>query len=253
MDYLPGKFVWFEHLSNDVAKARAFYEPLFNWHVERMPMGDQTYNMILNGNAGIGGLRTAEAGKPSRWISYLSVIDVDASFQTATAAGAKALQAPTNYDPVGRGATLADPTGAELCLWTSRDGDAPDVDQAPVGGWFWNELWTSDVKKALTFYETVFGYTRDSMDMGAQGTYYLLKKGDKMRAGVMQSTEPKAPPMWLPYVRVDDCDASTAKAGKLGGRTLLAPTDIPGVGRFAILQDTAGAALAIIKAVPLSA
>jgi len=113
MDYLPGKFVWFEHLSHDVAKARAFYEPLFNWHVERMPMGDKTYSMILNGSAGIGGLRSADAGKPSRWISYLSVIDVDASFQTATAAGAKALQSPTPYDPVGRGATI----GAGTTVW----------------------------------------------------------------------------------------------------------------------------------------
>ena len=179
MDYLPGKFIWFEHLSNDSAKARAFYEPLFNWHVERMPMGDQNYSMILNGSTGIGGLRPEDGGKPSRWISYLSVIDVDASFQTATAAGAKALQSPTDYDPVGRGATIADPTGAELCLWTSRDGDPPDVDQAPVGSWYWNELWTPDVKRALAFYESVFGYSRDSMDMGEQGTYYLLKKGEK--------------------------------------------------------------------------
>jgi len=62
---LPGKFVWFEHVSNDVAKARAFYEQLFGWHVESMPMGDQPYHMILNAATGIGGLRTAEPGMPN--------------------------------------------------------------------------------------------------------------------------------------------------------------------------------------------
>ena len=32
MSHLPGKFVWFEHLSSDVPKARKFYETLFGWH-----------------------------------------------------------------------------------------------------------------------------------------------------------------------------------------------------------------------------
>ena len=36
MSYLPGKFVWFEHLSTDPARARNFYQQLFNWHVETM-------------------------------------------------------------------------------------------------------------------------------------------------------------------------------------------------------------------------
>ena len=34
--YLPGKFVWFEYVSNDAARARAFYEPLFGWRTESM-------------------------------------------------------------------------------------------------------------------------------------------------------------------------------------------------------------------------
>ena len=28
MSYTPGRFVWYEHCSNDIAKARAFYEKL---------------------------------------------------------------------------------------------------------------------------------------------------------------------------------------------------------------------------------
>ena len=55
--HLPGKFIWFEHVSNDIAKARAFYEQLFGWHVESMPMGNQTYRMLMNGDGGVGGYR----------------------------------------------------------------------------------------------------------------------------------------------------------------------------------------------------
>jgi uncharacterized protein len=246
---LPGKFVWFEHVCNDIAKARAFYEQLLGWHIEAMPMGAQIYHMIYNGHEGIGGFRTAEAGTPSHWASYLSVADVDRSHAAASKAGAKTLMAPTDFKPVGRGAAIADPTGAALCLWTDIDGDRVDNEHTAIGDWFWNELWTSDAKKALAFYEKVFGYTHTAMDLGPQGTYYLLKDTDgKMRGGLMQNTEAKFVPMWLPYVQVADCDASAARALQLGARKVaVAPTDIPDVGRFAVLIDPFGAAIAIIR------
>lgn len=249
MNHLPGKFVWFEHVSNDIEKARAFYEPLFGWHVENTPMGGKTYPMVMNGSQAIGGMRTAEPGIPSHWASYLSVSDVDRSFEAATRAGAKALLAPIDFAPVGRGAAVADPTGAAVCLWKDAQGDRPDPDRTAVGDWHWNELWTPDARRALAFYEQVFGYTHDAMDMGGQGTYYLLKGVDgRTRAGLMQSTDPKMPAMWLPYVLVDDCDASAAKAQQLGAANLVVPpTDIPNVGRFAVLIDPTGAAVAIMR------
>jgi uncharacterized protein len=85
------------------------------------------------------------------------------------------------------------------------------------------------------------------MDMGPQGTYYLLKMGDVSRAGLMRSVEPKAPPCWLPYVAVADCDATAAKAKALGGQVVAPPTDIPDIGRFAVVVDPLGAAIAVIR------
>ena len=35
------------------------------------------------------------------------------------------------------------------------------------------------------------------------------------------------------YAQVDDLKASLDKAGKLGGKTLVPPTDVPGMGKFA--------------------
>ena len=35
------------------------------------------------------------------------------------------------------------------------------------------------------------------------------------------------------YVQVDDLKAYLDKAGKLGGKTLVPPTDVPGMGKFA--------------------
>jgi hypothetical protein len=251
--HLPGKFVWFEHVSNDLSRARAFYEPLFGWHVEPMPMGGALpYSMIMLGANGIGGLRPAEAGMPNHWISYQSTKDVDAAHAAAVKAGAKSMLPPTDFPPVGRGAGLLDPTGAAFCLWKSANGDVPDAEQTPPGGWVWNELWTTDAKAALAFYERAFGYSHDVMDMGEQGSYFILKGPDgKQRGGLMQSTMPGVPSMWLPYVHVADCDASTEKARSLGAKKVVVPpTDIPGIGRFAVLLDPLDAAVAMIKTLP---
>jgi uncharacterized protein len=250
MSYLPGKFVWFEHVSNDIAKARAFYEPLFGWHTESMTMpGSDPYPVIHNGNAGIGGYAKAAAGAPNAWLSYLSVSDVDASCKAALGAGAKSLMAPTNYGSAGRAATLADPTGAVFALWKGAHDDPADVEDTPLGGWFWNELSTHDEKNALAFYEKVFAFSHDPMPM-PNGTYYVLKQGDKMRGGLTRAMDASTPAMWMQYVKVADCDASAARAGQLGAHIVVAPTDIPQIGRFAMLIDPLGAAIAVMKPAP---
>ncbi|MGH7572889.1 MAG: VOC family protein, partial [Gemmatimonadota bacterium] len=56
-----------------------------------------------------------------------------------------------------------------------------------------------------------------------------------------------APPHWTAYVAVDDVDATAKKAGKLGGKVVVEPRDIPDVGRFAILHDPQGASIAIYR------
>lgn len=248
--HLQGKFVWFEHRSDDPARAQAFYEPLFGWQVKSMPMGEQPYRMINNGDTGIGGLVAAPTGERARWSSFVSVEDVDASYAAALAAGARGAMPPIDFPPVGRGATFLDPTGAELSLWRSHQADRADADQTPMGGWYWNELWTPDAKTAVAFYEKVLGYTHDDMDMGEQGTYYLLKSQDRLRGGIFQSPDERTPPMWMPYVHVPDCDAIAAQAVKQGAAVFMPPTDVTGVGRIAAMFDPQGAAVAFIKGVP---
>ena len=54
------------------------------------------------------------------------------------------------------------------------------------------------------------------------------------------------PPTWGAYVTVDDVEATVAQAEKLGGKICIPPTDIPTVGRFAVIQDPQGAMLSVI-------
>jgi predicted enzyme related to lactoylglutathione lyase len=254
VNHLPGKFVWFEHLSSDLAKARAFYSALLGWTFEPMHMGEQPYDIIMNGSEprGIGGFRAAAPGMPSHWSSYLSVADVDTSYAKATATGAQSLLAPMEFGTVGRGCAIADPGGAAVCLWKGAQGDPADTEKTPIGGWFWNELFSKDVQQAVAFYEKLLGFTHDEMDMGPQGTYYILKDASgRMRGGAMQ--QPPGTPIpsnWQPYIHVADCDATVAKAARLGAQSIMMPpTDIPNIGRFAVIMDPVGAAIAVITGV----
>jgi predicted enzyme related to lactoylglutathione lyase len=248
MSYLPGKFVWFELVSRDAKKAQAFYGEVLGWKVEAFPMGSSTYEMIKTGTQTIGGYAPPPtAATPPHWISYVSVDDVDATAKKVVAAGGKIIEAPSDIPTVGRSARVADPQGAQLCLYRSAKGE--ETDAPPANGSFaWNELWTSDAAAALAFYTKVFGYTDKPMDMGPEGTYHVLEKDGVSRAGLMASTKAGVPPMWLPYVAVADADAAAERTRRLGGAVHVPPSDIPGIGRFAVLADPAGAAFAVLKA-----
>ena len=111
----------------------------------------------------------------------------------------------------------------------------------------WNELLTNDTTKAIDFYTKLFGW-KTKTDGGAT-PYTEITNGDEHIGGIMQ-IQPQMgpmPPNWGIYIAVDDCDGTAQKATSLGGRQYVPPTDIPHVGRFAVLSDPQGAVFNIIK------
>jgi uncharacterized protein len=252
---LPGKFVWFEHVSKDAKSVQAFYGEVLGWKVAPFPMGQSTYEMILAGetlDTMIGGYASPRNDRePSHWIANVSVEDVDAAVKAATAHGGKVIEAPTDVPGVGRRARIADGQGAELCLFKNANGDPPDVPSIPTGRFLWNELHTTDAEAALAFYESVVGFTHRSMGTGPSGTYHILSRGGVERGGVTDILPAGVTPHWLPYVNVDDPDATIARARSLGATVALPPEDIPGVGRFGVLRDPTGARLAVMKPLPM--
>ncbi|HXU69846.1 MAG TPA: VOC family protein [Polyangia bacterium] len=109
----------------------------------------------------------------------------------------------------------------------------------------WRELMTGDVARAVQFYTRLFGWKTEVMDMGTM-KYTIVKNGDKQVGGIYQ-TPPEArgtPPNWLGYVSVDNVDGACEKAVKLGAKIMMPPMDIPNVGRWAVLTDPQGAAVA---------
>jgi len=114
------------------------------------------------------------------------------------------------------------------------------------GAFSWNELMTSDVEGAKAFYGELLGWKMEDMPACEMG-YSMARSGEKEVAGIM-ATPPDnpMPPAWGAYITVDDVDARAAQAEALGGRILLAPQDIPEVGRFVMIQDPQGAMVSLI-------
>src|SRR4051812_27811913 len=118
--HIPGKFVWFELVSPDTKRAQVFYSELLGWRTQPFPLAGGTYDMIYAADTMIGGYAPPRnARQPSHWISYVSVEDVDASARSAAASGGRIVDPPVDAPQVGRMARIADPEGAELCLFRS--------------------------------------------------------------------------------------------------------------------------------------
>lgn len=56
-----------------------------------------------------------------------------------------------------------------------------------------------------------------------------------------------ARPSWLGYIGVDDVDAYVERVKGAGGKVFRPPSDIPSVGRFAVVADPHGAAFTLFK------
>ena len=118
----------------------------------------------------------------------------------------------------------------------------------PRGTFCWNELMTTDVERSKVFYTELFGWSVNEAPT-AMGTYNLFKLGDREVGGMMQLPDVAqgVPPHWMSYIAVEDVDASAKRAEELGGTIRMPPTDLPGIGRFAILTDPVGATIALLK------
>ena len=121
----------------------------------------------------------------------------------------------------------------------------------PQGTPIWYELMTPDPDGAKRFYDAVVGWEvavrspTDDVDyrmIGAPGGFVggVLKLDEAMQAQ-------GAKPTWLPYFGVDDVDATVAEAKTLGAHVFVPPSDIPGVGRFALLADPQGASFYVMR------
>jgi predicted enzyme related to lactoylglutathione lyase len=78
-------FVHVELNTTDTAKAKTFYEKLFDWKLEDMPIGERSYTMIRVGEGTGGGMmQQLIPGASSAWLPYVLVDDIDEATEKAS-------------------------------------------------------------------------------------------------------------------------------------------------------------------------
>lgn len=236
-----GKFVWHDHVSKDPEQAKRFYTELFGWELEVWKPGEADYAMIKSGDGMHGGFGTPEGDIPAHWLGHVLVEDVDETISTTEGAGGQVRFGPMDMPDVGRFAIVADPQGASFSLYAASG--EPGGSQ---GVFVWNELHTSDRDGAKTFYSEVFGWTSSDSDMGGM-TYTVFQRGEDQIGGCSDLHQGEPTSNWMVYIATDDVDGSAAKARELGATILQEPMEIPEVGRFAVVQDPAGAVFGLFK------
>lgn len=270
--HVPGTPVWWDLASRDVDATKEFYSELLGWQWnDLMSSPDGVFSQAQLGDKVVGGIYTYSEGMPLpegplNWVNAFWVDDAGSAMDRAVEKGGSVIM-PVCDDPVsgGKKSLLLTPECAPLVVWSGNKGVDNEA-WGEVGGVVWVEYYTRDVPGINDFVGHVFGSRYQRVDLtrppvdgeDAEGEigyeYHWLKISgvEPDRGGMMEMDESwgDMPSHFMVYFRVEDCDASAAKAAELGGMVCVPPTNIP-PGRFAVLNDPQGATFSILSMQPM--
>ena len=125
---MPNPFAHIELSTDDVKKAKKFYQAVFAWKLTDMPA--MAYTMIdVGGGVGGGMQKKPMPEAPTAWLPYVQVDDVKATMAKALKGGGTAVLPFQEIGDMGAIGIFVDPAGAMLGLWESK---APPPAAAPA-------------------------------------------------------------------------------------------------------------------------
>ncbi|GAA1241046.1 VOC family protein [Kitasatospora nipponensis] len=247
--YPPGTPCWVDLMASDQQAAIDFYKDLFGWQGEKGPEEFGGYAILTLKGKPVVGIGAAMAmgdnpPPPTVWTTYLASADADATAAKITGNGGTLLFPVMDVGTVGRMLVASDPAGAVFGVWQPVDFFGAQIVNEP-GAVIWNELNTSDVKGAVTFYGAALGIRIAPMEEMPE--YQGLNVGDRVVGGAqgLDNLPEGTPPHWATYFAVDDVDSTVDAAVRAGASVLAPPMDTP-VGRMSGLADPQGAPFWVI-------
>jgi len=246
-----GAPTWFDLMSADTDRARAFYGELFGWECQDPNPDFGGYaNFTKDGVMVAGLMGKMEQSLPDMWSVYLEVADAEASVATLKEHGGQVFAGPEPVGDLGVMVVAADPTGALVGMWQSKEHTGFGVhNEAGAPAWF--ELLTFGYDEALGFYRDVFDWDLHTESDTPEFRYSTLHIGDLQYAGIMDGSghADGTAPGWRVYVEVESADDTAAKVRALGGTITQEPVDTP-YGRLVGCTDPMGAAFNVMQPPP---
>jgi len=161
-----GRFVWYELITTDKERAKAFYSMVLGWGTQDVSIPSAAYSLFTLGDTSVSGLMNLptdadKIGAKPRWIGYVGVKDVDATAVLINQLGGAMHVPPTNFDNFSRFAVAVDPQTATFGLisWL-RPIRLLQAELNIAGRVAWHELLAADREKALAFYSSLFGWQK---------------------------------------------------------------------------------------------
>ncbi|NUO20292.1 VOC family protein [bacterium] len=106
------------------------------------------------------------------------------------------------------------------------------------------EITGHDGAKLQSFYSTLFGW---KIDASNPMQYGLVAAEEKSIGGGISGTEPGGSPRVTVYIGVDKIDPVLGHAEKLGGKTVMPRTVIPGMVVMALFADPSGNVIGLVE------
>jgi predicted enzyme related to lactoylglutathione lyase len=221
--------------ADDLDRARRFYERVLGWTVTASQWPD--FCMVVVDGTATGGLakRRSLLDEPSNTFELtLAVDDVAATLSTVEALGARVLMRPSQ---VGGGGPL-------VAYFADPDGNLCGIGQyaaprAPVPTLRHFAINADDVQRAKAFYEAAFEWPfapwgpPDYYIADLGGVTAALQERRELQSGVRTNG-------FEPTFAVGDIRAVLAAADANGGRSLMPPFTLEGVGDIGYFVDTEG-------------
>ncbi|MET9227954.1 hypothetical protein [Lentzea sp. NPDC003310] len=208
-EYVAGAPAWIDLGTSDEAKAAEFYSGVLGW--EYRPLDTPGSGVFTSGGRTVAGHVSSQAGS---WTVHF-------------AGGAPAAEV-----------RLTDPHGVEFGLW---QGPAGLETVSTPGALTWLELHSPAPNASASFYRSLFSWEIQVIP-GAPGQF--LQPAGAAPGRMFGAIVADAQAFWLPYFEVPDVDQAAATAP-----VLLAPHDLDGVGRIAVLVDPFGARFGVMRSV----
>jgi uncharacterized protein len=226
---MQNPFVWYDLMTPDLQGAMKFYGSVVGWNFTDQP---PAYKVANVGNIGVGGMMATPPelkGMSPFWSGYVFTPQVEATCAHIKELGGRVHREPWDVPGILRMAVVVDPTGAAFNVMQPLMADGGErARQGASGTIGWCELYSSDVEKAVAFYEKAFGWTKGfAMDMGPMGTYQMMQIDGQDIAGIMKKFDAMPMSVWNYYFFVDGIDAAIAKITAGGGKISNGPHQVP--------------------------